>query len=453
MKVLDDTVTTEEELDLCSITEDVVGQGALAFLHTPLDDRRAGLSAFFVPDMAATQRRGAGNAPVLLGSIEWSVSKNAGATHLLITGTGATVRSVNASASTALQWTRTGRNFDTVLCQRGAAPAATGPVGVADLSATRHGAELELYVTKDDNHEPAWIRTSQGTKPFPVHVQRHIAVLPSHLQSTVGLPIDIPMPAQMAPARIIALPGTQRVDNLRMVEFETPAIIIGHSPDGALPAHHSEGYIDLHAIGFDQLGMDLKSGVDLSFYARLVAAKDTLGGLASIAIELQSQFSEKVRMDLRRTPGMAAHAFCFDVRVSDLGVATGFDCYAIDIAGAIEQGSGIFVDLTSDVSLDEWQVLPKPANGSASAQGLRVKLINAVFADNQDHEIWMELSLLASPTAARRKGFMHEVDFDWFFGNSMAGVSEAITPHSLASMREAQGRILSVSQPIKVTSI
>lgn len=59
-------------------------------------------------------RRAAGNAPVLLGSMEWSVPK---------------VNAINASASTALQWTRTGRNVDTVLCQRGRDPLEAAPIG------------------------------------------------------------------------------------------------------------------------------------------------------------------------------------------------------------------------------------------------------------------------------------------------------------------------------------
>ena len=386
--------------------------------------------------------------------MEWSVPKGQNASALFIVGPDASVHAVNASASTALQWTRTGRNVDTVLCQRGPDPAQAAPVGVAGLAATRHGAEVELYEEKA-LQDALWIRPSQGTQPFPVHAQRHLAVLPSHLQSTVGMPIDVPMAARMAPARTIALPGSETVDRLRLIEFETPAIIIGRSGNGTeLPPQHREGYLDLHASGFDRLDPIGSGGLDLSLFARLVAASDTLRTLSSIELALETHSGKEVRLALRRDAGTAAHAFSIDIRVSDAGVAGKCDCCAIDAAGQATVREGVLVDPQTGSATKTWQILPPPASAATqSAHGLRVRVSGAAFSDGLQHELWLEMSMLVSASGERRKGFMHEVDFDWFFGNSTAGVNEAISVNGLAGMHEAQGRIISVSQPVKVSTI
>jgi hypothetical protein len=455
VRAIDDSVESESDnIELCSIAEDAAGEGSLVFLHTPLDDRRARLSVFFRPKVTQTMRRAAGNAPVLLGSMEWSVPKGQNASALIIDGADASVHAVNASASTALQWTRTGRNFDTVLCQRGPDPTQAAPAGVADLMAMRHGAEVELYATKAPE-DAVWVRPFQGTQPFAVHAQRHLAVLPSNLRSTVGMPIDVPMAAHMAPARIIALSGSENVDRLRLIEFETPAIIIGRLANGAeLPPQHGRGYLDLHASGFDRLVPIGSTGLDLSLFARLVAGSETLRTLSAIELALETHSGKEVLLVLRRDAGSAAHAFSIDIGVSTTGSASNCICCAIDATGQTEVHAGVFVDQGTGKATEAWQILPLPASvASQSAHGLGIRVTSATFSDGLQHELWLEISMLVSATGGRRKGFTHEVDFDWFFGNSIAGVNEAISVDGLANMREAQGRIISVSQPVKVSAI
>ena len=452
----DGPVADPEALALCAIASDALGNGSVAFLHTPLDERRANLSAFFVPGPVANDRpflrSGAGNAPVLLGSIEWMASDGWDAAELLVGGAGASVHAVNASASTALHWTRTNRNFDTVLCQAAKATDKPAPTGVGKLAASRNKAQVLIHASDSATEAGLWIRTSQGAQPFPVHAQRHLAVLPSYFQSAIGRPIEIPTAARMAPGRAIVLPGTADVDQLRVIEFEVPAIILGLArPGEQMPAPHKQGYLDLRSSGFDRLEAATRAGVDLSLFLRVVASPEALRMLVEVELELRTEAGgDPVYLALQRSAGIAAFAFSADLAIGPNGAVTEYDSYTIDAAGAVtrpgkqalRRGSG---------ALPAWQLLPAPGSEDVqSSQGMAMRVASAKFSDGIGRELWLEIGMLASAAEPQPRGFMHEVDFDWFFGNSTANVDDAISLEGLRGMREAQGRIIAVSQPIRV---
>lgn len=443
--------------------------GSIAFLHTPVDPRRAVLSVFFVQDpQADTGPQDAGNAPLLLASLEWSVPKVFDAATLGIAGARHTLASVNASQSTALHWSRTSTNFDTVYAEPPTADGEPGPVGVRELSVSRSGATRLRFQCSRDAAPGAgwWVRALQSTKPFPVHAQRHIAILPSELRTGIGDPLDIPTAARMASAREVSLAdGGARVERVRIIEFETPAIILGYSKKVAtpVPEHYRQGYFDLTATGFD--GIEPASAQQerhFSIYIRVISSGQALKALSSLRLDLRGVLSgadDWVSLLLERSPKTKAFAFVVDMVVTSAGMVKNFTSTSIDADGLAQVRTGNSLRKASNQTvLAGWPLLPVlPADESGIElrnQGMEARVGNATSTNGDEPDLWLEMSLLTSLKGSNGAtcGFMDAVDFDWFFGSSAHSPESAVTVAAMSRMREAQGRIISVSQPVFLQS-
>jgi hypothetical protein len=436
------------------------GAGSIVFLHTPVDPRRAILSVFYVGQSTDTGKTGAGNAPVLIGSIEWSVPAPFEAIHIGIDGPNHMAHPVNASASSALQWARTNTNFDTV-CAVAPGQADRGiPVGVSELSvirkATGAGSRLSF---QHRNMDSWWLRAKQSTQPFPVHAQRHMAILPSQLRSGIGKAIDLPFAAQMAPGRDIVMPQKLDIDRVRIIEFETPAIILGYqAPGGAtVPEHYRTGYIDLHATGFDRMDVNsAQQGWQFSLHIRVVGARQSLNALTSLDLELRSQAdgSDWVALPLHRTYGTDALAFVCNLPVAPDGMVKSFSSSDIDAQGTRSAAvPGQLINPGNGNVLPAWKIVNLSSADAESSQGIELRVGKASFQGGNASDLWLELSLLASVVSKNEitPSFIDGVDFDWFFGGAALPPEKAILHEELAKMRECQARIISVSQPISVT--
>ena len=69
-----------------------------------------------------------------------------------------------------------------------------------------------------------------------------------------------------------------------------------------------------------------------------------------------------------------------------------------------------------------------------------------VFADDQDHELWLEIAMLA----ASPSGFIGPLDFDWFFGRGETPFEAGMTQAALRTMAEAQAELVRFSPAITV---
>ena len=436
------------------------GAGSIIFLHTPVDPRHAILSVFFAGASTETAKTGAGNAPTLVASIEWSVPDGFDAIDIGIDGAGHAAYPVNASASSALQWARTNTNFDTV-CAIAPGQVDQGiPVGVSELSVMRRDAATSSHLWFERDHASSWwLRALQSTKPFPVHAQRHMAILPSQLRSGIGKAIDVPFPAQMAPGREIVIAQRQDIDLVRIIEFETPAIILGYqAPGGAtVPEHYRTGYIDLQATGFDRMASDVApQGWQLSLHLRVIGGQQCLKSLTSLQLELRSQANGAgwVGLPMGREHGTAALAFVCNVPVAMTGLAKHYSSCNIDAEGAVSLAVPTkFVKPEDGSVLPDWKIVNLSSASQDSSQGLELRIGKVSFEGGHASDLWLELSLLAS---VARQGeitpsFVDGVDFDWFFGGPALQPDQAILHEELARMRECQARIISVSQPISVT--
>ena len=288
-----------------------------------------------------------------------------------------------------------------------------------------------------------------------------MAILPSQLRSGIGKAIDVPFPAQMAPGREVVIAQQQDIDLVRIIEFETPAIILGYqAPGGAtLPEHYRTGYIDLQATGFDRMASDAApQGWQLSLHLRVIGGQQSLKSLTSLQLELRSQANGAgwVGLPMGRKHGTAALAFVCNVPVDMTGLAKHYSSCNIDAEGAVSLAVPTkFVKPEDGSVLPEWKIVNLSSASQDSSQGLELRIGKISFDGGHASDLWLELSLLVS---VARQGeitpsFVDGVDFDWFFGGPALQPDQAILHEELARMRECQARIISVSQPISVTPL
>jgi hypothetical protein len=167
-------------------------KSGFAFLHVPLEDGRASLSVFALP-ASGDVPSGAGNLPILLASVDWSIPDDSddwqGLTLKL--NPPGNVLPTSASPVTALNWTRTSKDFDNAFVKYPVQADAPfeGPVPVADLRAKfSDGISLGM---PDRDVEDLWALPEQWNANFPLRTQRHLGLLFSQVSDGLGRPVEI----------------------------------------------------------------------------------------------------------------------------------------------------------------------------------------------------------------------------------------------------------------------
>jgi hypothetical protein len=471
---VDPTENSEDEppiLELCRIPRAAVSDHGwrVAFLHVPLDPDRASLSVFVVPRQDSSKREAAGTAPVLLGSIEWKVPAAASGSNVFLEiANGVDVRATSASPTTSVNWVRTNKSFEVATVVKAGGPDAVRSIVPGDLSATL-GSALKFFDDPDNlkteaEKDEVWIRSRQATEQFPTHAARHMAVLLSRIDRGLGRPIERPLFAHMLTVRRQDITSTeieQRSINSRLIEFETPAAILGNVPAlNTLPEHLRYAYFDWVALGY-QKPPNSATNRNLSFFARLIGNSANLAGLTEIVLRLRSLRSDVSAPEryLRLPRGTLASdkplaGFYFDLTTttSELTVAK---VVAVDQYGT--------ASAPQDMPLKQQNSKDAP-NGTLEAfdpnpggpQGLLLSIEPGTSAQQALPEVWLEISLLVSETPiaenqAIMPGFRSMVDFNWFFGPAdSSGPESAADVTSLRTLPEAQARIISVSPTIPV---
>jgi hypothetical protein len=429
----------ERPLVLCRLPGAKDSGATLALLHSPVDRQNAQLSVF---------RMGAGGVPVLLASIDWSIPripldpKEPGGQVALALECVGQVWQTNASQTTALNWVRTNRNFDTVHISLpdGASDKVQTSELLASKAVSASASKLSLSRSLPDGTGPViWARSAQSMGKFPVHAQRHVAALFSSVDAGVGRAVEqlqfahVLGPASTKVGNEKALDG---VANVRLVEFELPSQIVGSG--SAIPLAFQFAYFDLESIGY-AVGTR-----QLSFYLRLVGSTAARKALKELELGLRADEStgtqagwKPVKVS-RQTAGTEVVAVQLDMQLDANWNATISKGRWLTAAGADEE---LNVLSASEQLINAAQ---------PDAQGLALKVVQSPGQD----ELWFEIGMLASSTA--ESGFAGKVDFDWFFGQSRDAILDgmaagATDPASLRTMREAQARVIAVSPPIAIT--
>lgn len=436
----------------------------IAFLHVPVDVRRASLSVFALPPSNVAERRGSGNAPILLASIEWQVPDDYHADTVTIAGADVRILPTSASPTTALNWTRTNRNFAAVAIGGDDSLSAAAPIEVAKLVATfgKAGEGMKLDFTQNgDKGSGVWIRARQAMEPIPTHAQRHVAALFSETRTGLGRPIERVSAARMILAKAQTIDADAikvAPDHVRLVEFETPAVILGYVPGTTevVPAQYKFGYFDLNATGFDKapeaVGKEIKAELNVSLFIRVIASSAARSALSTITLEIRTDtpIENGTRLlKFTRTAKNNAAAFGADLTIKDQRLNMSVSTRAIDSTGETTSEKVDLIDKSGNKA--DLQVYGDQDN---NIQGLVIKINSATFTGGQQHELWLEISTLVSRVRTndgeRTRGFAGQVDFDWFFGTVEAAPETAAADVALRTMQEAQARIISVSPPIPI---
>jgi hypothetical protein len=387
---------------------------------------------------------------MLLASIEWTLPEGFEPTDLSISSP-AVVRDISASQTTAMHWARTNKNFTEVNVAGPKAYEPGTPWNAEHLTAVvTSGAKVsQLAFSATDGSKPAqavWIRPGQSMQAYPSHAQRHLAVMFSETHSGLGRTLEKPIGLHMVQSKsqafkLAALP-VSGAGKVRIIEFETPAVIIGYAPigSGVIPAHHQFGYFDFNTIGVDvQAGSQYQRTLSLHF--RLIAGGSTREKISEINMLLSpesSRSTQEGKIKFKHSTQSELAVFGLDMGLDASGQIVSYSQWQVDVQGQLQNGP---VD-----------ALVKPVP-TTDIQGLVMKVDSATFSDNTNHEFWLEVSMLVSTKRSTNEipqGFTGELDLDWFFGTDEVLSDAASKEDLLRSMHEAQARIISISPPINI---
>ncbi|MEE1923640.1 hypothetical protein V0R50_07885 [Pseudomonas sp. 148P] len=466
-RVLDPTVSLGKRMKLVSLplVKELAGWQC-ALLHTPVNDRRAVLAVFLVPPEKLDEERGAGNAPKLLASIEWNLPAGFGWDHLVLEAKDLWSCAVGVSQTTAMHWARTNRNFATVMVA-GEKLLETGKSWpVTDLQArlkkTGETEETEgtlEFATLTAPADSLWLRPTQAAQPYPTHTQRHLALLFSEMRSGLGRSLERPTALHMLGAKSLTVTkgsvpdaGNSRV---RVIEFETPAIILGHGSD-AIPDHYKYGYLDLVAPGVVPAKPENK--VLLSLHLRVIASSATRTELTELRLRLRPESATASPGNVLVLRPIAGE------ELATLDVGLEFDAQG---AAKVSKPSQVYALGQRDAIAAEWQGDPWGTDATKGIKGLAMTVESATFKDGNPRELWLEVSMLASSYDDKvgneedgnkdddknraRDGFNSTLNLDWFFGSDSLPTDTAANADKLRELKEVQARIISVSPGISLT--
>ncbi len=442
-RILDMTATGEQRMSLLRLptTKGITGCQC-ALLHVPMNERRALLSVFLVPPTA--EERGAGNAPKLLASIEWTLPSAHGFADVKVVAQDELqwTCEISLSQSTSMHWARTNRNFASVFVADDS-PLKMGKAWqVKDLQAHLENGVLTFNGRKFAS-ERVWLRPAQGMQPFPTHTQRHLAVLFSEMRAGLGRPLERPTALYLLGSN--SLQGISGVvpdvknGRVRVIEFETPAVILGRGVVG-IPDQYKFGYLDLVAPG---IAIPPTPGTRtlLSLNLRLVANPEARSRLVELRLGLRperSKTSEAGVLELKSTSVGEWATFGADLIIDDAGNVQSLGAWAVDRNGKRQ------------AMVAQWLGTPW---GAYAMQGLVMTVEPAKFKDGLDRELWLEVAMLATSLTkddSALHSFNNTLDLDWLFGADPLSPDTAASEDALRGLHEVQARIISVSPPISI---
>lgn len=404
----------------------------LRLLHQPLEDGRAALCVFAVPDRASVAH-GMSGAPLLVASFEWS----SGGKRLVRLGLShaAPARPASASPPTALNWTRTGRNSDLVHAEPLTAGGPT-QIAVSDLNIVRAGAG---FAFSDARTGTRWLRPASSTYPSPLYVHRHFALLITHAAGGLGHALELNDGAFVITGIDAPVGGSPGGRQGRLIEFEVPARPLGAGP---IDDDFKQAVFDIKAI----LRADAPAPEALGFWIRPLAGAKKLApnGKLSLRMRLPAHDGQPAadwRVELKApatlpTGGVEMHSLMFAIRLANPAAPAIF-ATLVDTGGRRHAIRATLPDPLPDIVLTTVDFI--------TLDGVETSMNDVPVQD----EWWADVSMLTlrkMPTANAPLPFA----FEWLFTGSGQGPVAAVSSDALRRMVEAEARIVSVSPPVAV---
>jgi len=415
----------------------------LALLHLPLEDGRASLTLFALPETKADRSgtvgstatgTGESNLPHVMASFEWTIPP--GVKTLKINKATA-VFPTAASPVTRMNWTRTGKSFDMIegFDEKGKEER----IAVSELIGRRDRANDALNLVR--THDLKKLLPSPQLERNPLFVHRHAAVVATVWAEGTGRPIEVFQAARRVIGNDLNIPTDRRPSaGLRVITFETPArpLVAGCSIAEQI-AHMASAVFDVFAIVGDKYPKTSKSDKGLAFIYRPLGDTTGKNPLQKFGFRLSIALSGGGNSSGEFTAAITeAHhhkklsAFHFLI-AKDSGEAT---WTAVFTDGSTEAGSSSLGRAVINLQLSEFEtIVVKPT----------------VFADTNGPikgEFWGDISMLTIPSG----GPIDTFSWDWFFSGSDQDPNSSVTPASLAAMHEVEARIIAVSPPIPIIS-
>ena len=406
----------EKFVELCSLRRTT----KIALLHQPLATGHFGLSIFVAGKVDITEGHSGGWLRV--ASVEWSVPKSTSAATQLLLPIQAEPQATAASAATFIAWTRTHRDFANLTLHGGVSARAMASDVVANVS----GNTLSFHFPRD----PALLHLTSSTYATvePIHRHRHLGFILTRLRSDDGRPVEQFEQHGMFAGEVAQLTGVPKnLDrlNVRLVEIESPAVVLCTRRVDTIPAEYHQGVLDLVATGGNH-----SDAQKVKLFLRLAGTDNHIQQFKAITINIGAveNVTEALKIALEFTDNQC-------VRLIEIGWSQNqLYIYLVGANGKRERQS----------ATNEQLALAKRLIGN---RGLMV----TIDAPNQP-ECWCDLSVLHSTaTANEADDYAGVMDLRWLFSQDSAGdMAQALQPSAMAIRTEAQARIVSVSPPIPV---
>ncbi|MEM7424457.1 MAG: hypothetical protein AAF441_00045 [Pseudomonadota bacterium] len=409
-------------VELCRVA---VGQPA-SVLFQKLDASRYAFSVFVPgpsPTQTAVEVDGASGLPILLASMDWTAMG-----PVTVSGEVSMKRAITASAATFVEWARSGRDFQKFVATPLQEDAEGSTVQQRDIEAVWDRTERRIAL-RSAVFDDAEIRLSSltGQEPYPLHVQRHLAILLTKASPALGREVPLFDRILLSDGAGIPLAGDDPDPGatLRLVEYETRAEVLTSDRSHTVEYFH-RAYFDLVSIGADTR---LQSGDGFRFHLRL-------------------------------TNGSMPKDIAPVLHMSGAGAPEGETPIALS-ARTPDELQALTVELVLSDAADtwNWRATGRTKNGPVELDGGTVDL--PFLAAGEDGVwlrleapgpgLWADVSMLFSRAKAEEQRDA-AFDFDWLFTADTLPrkATEAVMPENLVHMSEAQAKIIAVSDPIVV---
>lgn len=443
-----DATEAKREVPIARFTREHVA--GLVLLHQPIAPKQYSTSILGFPNQSRNSSDSENAQPVMLAGFEWSPRRIVGTEsqdvqdgQLLLPE--AVVWPGMVSAPTFLAWTRTSLDHDRgreLKFDAGAKHTALewGTIAFSDVEARIEKGSFSLRKGNTGRGIPIWAASSTLVEHrFPVHVHRHLAAISTHFADGAGRPVEVFSRADLVRAMKTPLAGNFRpITCCRIVEFETPAMILTSSQSDLIPRTYKSAYFDLQSTAYPFPTGTAPGAVELFF--RFVGVPEHLRKFASLDISLARAVGKKPDGTLGTPAADDPGPLSINLAVADNGFTLGLwlRLAADKISASRLSSSGDREDVPIASS-------PKPWRPMAPGFIVSIKTKEKGGTTTPGVEFWTDVSLLHSNGAASAGDF----DFNWLFSPSDAGDPvEAVRPQALAAMTEVQARIVAVSPPI-----
>lgn len=418
--------------------------GKYAVLHFQVAPGRYSASLFLKRDESVSTS-GATNQHLLVASFEWSLPE--GTKETTVRAPGGWALHCVSSMPTFLTWSRTARDFRMVPIEP---QKLDGNNICEELPAEDLVARVEQGTLRFETRPgSAWMavtaRSSTARSKFPLHVHRHLAVVGTRVADGLGKPVHVfADSAMVAPqAERFAVPANfANATQLHLVEYESPAAILGaafmQSSDGkwvrgaCIPAPYATSYFDLTATGaaWDR---------ELRLFVRFVseARKDKFANLG-----IRIEWPDETRNGPNDEPIIQSQEgrvdFSFDLPQDRAAV-----------------GAELLIWPDGDVAT-RIAVFLVQAGGRRQPVGeqkiQRRKDPGFLLSLAASGEFWTDISMLHFPKGhLKNDPEASPFSFELLFSPaSDDNPADAVQAAALATMVEAQARIVSVSSPIRI---